>query len=31
MDVWDSDEDANLPSNSMEESGDWSPNEDFHG
>ncbi|XP_034518922.1 uncharacterized protein LOC109488633 isoform X3 [Ailuropoda melanoleuca] len=31
MDVWDSDEDANPPSNSMEESGDWSPNEDFHG
>ncbi|XP_032739561.1 uncharacterized protein LOC116882942 isoform X1 [Lontra canadensis] len=31
MDVWDSDEDATLPSNSMEESGDWSPNEDFHG
>ncbi|XP_072595736.1 uncharacterized protein [Vulpes vulpes] len=31
MDVWDSDEDANLPSNSVEESEDWSPNEDFNG
>ncbi|XP_032288135.1 RNA/RNP complex-1-interacting phosphatase-like isoform X3 [Phoca vitulina] len=31
MDVWDSDEDVNPPSNSLEESGDWSPNEDFHG
>lgn len=31
MDVWYSDEDANLPSNSVEDSEDWSPNEDFHG
>ncbi|XP_039727591.1 uncharacterized protein LOC120609268 isoform X1 [Pteropus medius] len=31
MDVWDSDDDANPPSNSMEESRDWHPNEDFHG
>ncbi|XP_019580322.2 uncharacterized protein LOC109443880 [Rhinolophus sinicus] len=31
MDVWDSDEDVNPPPNSMEESRDWHPNEDFHG
>nr|XP_023402982.1 uncharacterized protein LOC111750363 [Loxodonta africana] len=31
MDVWDSDEDAGLPSNSMEKSRDWPPDEDLHG
>nr|XP_058154658.1 uncharacterized protein LOC101432221 isoform X1 [Dasypus novemcinctus] len=31
MDVWGSDDDTILPSNSMEESRDWPSNEDFHG
>ncbi|KAK2501706.1 hypothetical protein MC885_007411, partial [Smutsia gigantea] len=31
MDVWDSNEDTNPPSNSIEESRDWPPNEDFYG
>ncbi|KAM8780639.1 RNA/RNP complex-1-interacting phosphatase-like [Rhynchonycteris naso] len=31
MDVWDSDEDANPPSNSMEETREWPPIEDFYG
>ncbi|XP_066095240.1 uncharacterized protein [Saccopteryx bilineata] len=31
MDVWDSDEDADPPSNSMEETREWLPIEDFYG
>ncbi|XP_062958951.1 uncharacterized protein LOC134382351 isoform X2 [Cynocephalus volans] len=31
MDVWGSDEDANPPFSSMEESRDWPSNKDFHG